>query len=131
MASVYEMMRLMGKDGVDVYDDVYDDEGACWDAWEDGPRLIGAVFRYVMEHTEFSKGVDGPYGVHFVAKVSGFVREQMDVLGPFSRVWNDPWYQVDGSEDGVESGISTVHALMLGNYPEEAYEELAEAWGVA
>ncbi len=131
MTSVYDAMRIMGKDGVDVYDDIYDDEGACWDVWDDGPRAEGAVYRYVMEHVAFVRGVESQHGVHFLAEVSRFVEGNMDVLGPFSKVWNDSWYLVDGSDDGIESGISTVHCIMAGGYPEEAYEELAEAWGVA
>ncbi len=131
MTSVYDAMRIMGKDGVDVYDDIYDDEGACWDVWDDGPRAEGAVYRYVMEHVAFVRGVESQHGVHFLAEVSRFVEGNMDVLGPFSKVWNDPWYLVDGSDDGIESGISMVHCIMAGGYPEEAYEELAEAWGVA
>ena len=130
MASVLDMALALGREDVDVYDDAYDDEGAAWGTYDGGPRDEAAVYRAIMAGTRFVKGVPEPYGVHFVADVSGFVRDNLAVLGPFSREYNGPGWHVDADDDGLEAGIATVHHLMLGGYPADAYAWLARAWGL-
>lgn len=132
-ATVLSECVRMGADGSgfigsDVYDAEFDDFGSAWET-DDSPGEETAVYRHIMAETEAVQIVPEEYGRHIVADIAGFVRRNAESLKAFAETWNRPEYQIDTTETGVWNGICTIHGLMCGNYPPEAYAWLAREWG--
>lgn len=124
-----ECMRL-SKDGMDVYDATFDDRGAAWETWDSCPYPgMAEVYRYIMAETEAVRIVPEKYGCHLLADIAGFVRQHAESLKAFAEEWDYDSCRIDMTEEGVWNGICTVHGIMIGRYPNEAYPWLVREWG--
>lgn len=52
------------------------------------------------------------------------------MLTRFGKEWNHDRAQIDGTDDGLCHAVTTVQQLATGDYCEDAYQWLADEWGL-
>lgn len=147
MKPVFEMMMKQqkinldtciawsGKSDVDVGDNTYDvlvavclpDNIDPKDAYD---VCLGKMNRGIQAIRLF----DDYYGPRIVADVTGWVKENFELLKEFCREFNGDAYQMDVAEedqyyeedDPLYVGVLTWESLVVGNYSDKAYKWLAE-----
>ena len=127
MADVsWSLLDGIGAHGGDV--DVYDDTIGYGRAWvlSDGSDVVDAVLRHIASETALVE--DG--GQDLTADIWGWCEANLGVMQRFGEEWNHDRAQIDGSDDGIAHAVTTVQQLATGDYCEEAYQWLADAWGL-
>ena len=118
MVSVYNWLRLQGRDGADVYD-CETDIGRAWETAPSSDPDMDEVAWWIASGTEVVDSV----GADVTADVWGFVLRELPLIRKYARAWSG--LEVDGTDEGVANGVLLVMMLMTGEAAADSYPWLA------
>lgn len=122
--TLLEAIRAHGGD-VDVWDDSIN-YGRAWVLDGEDEGVDQRVLRRIASET--AAVYEDEYSVS--ADIWGWCEANLDVMERFGKEWNHDRAQIDGTDDGIAHAVTTVQQLATGDYCEDAYQWLADEWGL-
>lgn len=121
MTSLYDFIVQHDGRGFDVWDTEWECP-VCWDL-PDGNDSWARVCRWMEKNIEV---VEQTSKCEVCCRQSDFIRANIELFKEFTRDHNDERYIVKGlDEHSIYSGVLTINGLMVGNYSDKDYLDLA------
>jgi hypothetical protein len=124
--TLIEEIRANGGD-VDFYDATIG-YGRAWVLDDEDMDVDQRVLRHIASEVECGPLESDGYSV--TGRLWEWCEANLDVLTRFGKEWNHDRAQIDGTDDGLCHAVTTVQQLATGDYCEEAYQWLADEWGL-